>query len=163
MWLIVLYFLSFFPIHFILLYESFWQFFANFFCCNKCSFSKVLNQNFTNLIKKGYVFKNYQQRLKLKMFKLENDITLLLVGCISLIRGKVRVIVQCIMFPLLALRVICDDKSKSRHGHCPSSLASIQNTNCHEILQVLMVWIHNDFMLNSFKQMIPLLKGIHNG
>jgi hypothetical protein len=45
----------------------------------------------------------------------------------------------------------------------PPSLVSIQNMNCHEILEVLMVWIQNDFMLNSFKQMTPFLKGIHDG
>jgi len=52
---------------------------------------------------------------------------------------------------------------ESRQGQCPLSLTLIQNMSCHEILQVLKVWIHNDFMLNFFKQMLPFLKGIHNG
>jgi len=40
-------------------------------------------------------------------------------------------------FPLLTPKVICDNKPKSRQGQCPLSLALIQNTSCHEILQVL--------------------------
>ncbi len=96
------------------------------------------------------------------MLRLENDITLLFVGCISLLRHEVWTRRQYIKFPLLAPKAICDDKLKSRQGQCPPSLASIQNTNCHEILQVFMVWIHNDFMLSSFKQMTRILKGIHD-
>jgi hypothetical protein len=69
---------------------------------------------------------------------------------------------QCIRFLLLGPKVICDDKLKWRQGQCPFSLASIQNMSYHEILQVFMVWIHNDLMLNSFKQVMPLFKGIHD-
>ncbi len=44
---------------------------------------------------------------------------------------------QRIRFPLLTLKVLCDNKPKLRQGQCPLSLALIQNTSCHEILQVL--------------------------
>jgi hypothetical protein len=50
------------------------------------------------------------------MFKLENDIALLFIGSISLFRCEVRTIKQCINFPLLAPRAICDDKPKSKQG-----------------------------------------------
>jgi len=40
-------------------------------------------------------------------------------------------------FPLLTPKVICDNKLKSRQGQCPLSLALIQDTSCHEILQNL--------------------------
>jgi hypothetical protein len=73
------------------------------------------------------------------MFKLENDITLLLVGCISLFKGKIQTMGQHIKFPLLASKAICDEKLELKQGQCPPSLVSIQNTSCHEILQVLMV------------------------
>jgi hypothetical protein len=46
---------------------------------------------------------------------------------------------RVIRFPLLTLRVICDDKLDLRQRYCPPSLASIQNTSFHEILQVFMV------------------------
>jgi hypothetical protein len=36
--------------------------------------------------------------------------------------------------------------------------SAIETFDIHEILQVIMVWIHNDFMLSSFKQMMPLLQ-----
>jgi hypothetical protein len=71
-------------------------------------------QIFTNLTKKGCVIKNYRQCLK--MFRLENDITLLLIGYISLLkhevllRHEVRVMGQCIKFHLLVPKVICDNK-----------------------------------------------------
>jgi hypothetical protein len=71
---------------------------------------------------------------------------------------------QHIRFPLLVPEVICDDKLESKQKQCPSNLTSnlvsIQNTSCHEILQVHMVCIHNDFMFSSFKQMTPFFKGI---
>ncbi len=113
--------------------------------------NKRVLQIFTNLTKKGYVIINYRQFLKLKMFKLEYDITLLFIDYISFIR-----------FLLLGPKAICDDKLKWRQGQCPLSLVSIKNMSHQKILQVLMVWIHNDFILSSFKQMMPLLKGIHN-
>jgi len=91
----------------------------------------------------------------------ENDITLLLIGCVSLLKCEVWTTGQRIKFPLLVFRVICDDKSKSGQGQWPLSLTSVQNTSCHEILQVLML-IHNDFKLRSFKQMTSLVKGIHD-
>jgi hypothetical protein len=115
-----------------------------------------------NLTKKGCVIRNYQQCLKSKMFKFENDITLLLVGCISFHTCKVQTTRWRIKFSLLVPKVMCDDKSKLQQGQSPSSLTLFQNMNCYEILQVLMVWIHNDFMLNSFKQMKPLFKNIHD-
>jgi hypothetical protein len=124
---------------------------------------RVLFQIFMNLIKKGCVIKNYQQRLKSKLFMFENDITLLLISCISLLKHKVRTTKQCIRFFLLTPKAICDDKLTLEQRQCPPNFASTQNTSCHETLQVLMVWIHNDFMLNFFKQMTPFLKGIHNG
>jgi hypothetical protein len=103
--------------------------------------------------------------LKLKIFRLENDITLLLVGCISFFKHEVQVMGQHIRFPLLVPKVICDDKLESKQKQCPlsltSNLVSIQNTSYHEILRVHMVWIHSDFVLSSFKQMTPFLKGIH--
>jgi len=83
------------------------------------------------------------------MFRFENDITLLLVGYISLLRRKVLTIGQCIKFSLLTPKVICDDKLELKQGQCPPSLVLIQNT-CHEILQILIIWIHSDFLLNSF-------------
>jgi hypothetical protein len=46
---------------------------------------------------------------------------------------------QCIKFPLLAPKAICDDKLELRQGQCPPSLAWIQNISYHEIRQVLMV------------------------
>ncbi len=46
---------------------------------------------------------------------------------------------------MLASKAICDDKLELKQRQCPSSLASIQNISCHEILQVFMVWIHSDF------------------
>jgi hypothetical protein len=73
------------------------------------------------------------------MFRLKNDITWLLVGCISLFGHEVQATGQCIKFPLLALKAICDDKLKLGQGQCPLSLVLIQNMNCHEILQVFMV------------------------
>jgi hypothetical protein len=97
------------------------------------------------------------------MFRLENDITLLFVNYISFFRHEVQTTRQHIRFSLFTPKAICDDKLKSKQRQCPSSLALIQNMNCHEILQVLMVWIHNDFMLSSLKQMTPFLKGIHDG
>ncbi len=115
-----------------------------------------------NLTKKGYVIINYWQCLKSKMFWLEYDITLLFVHYMSFLRCEVWAMKQHIRFLLLGFKVICDDRLKWRQGQCPFSLASIQNMSYHKILQVLMVWIHNDFMLNSFKQMMPLLKGIHD-
>jgi hypothetical protein len=72
--------------------------------------------NLHNFDKKILCHQNYQQRLKSKMFKLENDITLLLVGCISLLRRKVQTMGQHIKFPLLAPKVICDDKLKFGQG-----------------------------------------------
>jgi hypothetical protein len=33
---------------------------------------------------------------------------------------------------------------------------------CCEILKDFVVWIHNDFMLNSFKQMMSFFKHIQN-
>ncbi len=97
------------------------------------------------------------------MFRLENDITLLIVGYISLLRCEVCMMGPHIRFPLLALKPICDNKLESIQRQCPLSLALIQNMSCHEILQVFMVWIHKDFMLNYFKQMLPLFKSIHDG
>jgi hypothetical protein len=73
------------------------------------------------------------------MFRLENDITFLLIGSISLLRRKARVMGQCIKFPLLAPRAINDDKLELKQEQCPPNLASIQNTNCHKILQIIMV------------------------
>jgi len=72
------------------------------------------------------------------MFKLESDITLLLVACISLLRCEVQATGQHIRFRLLAPRAICDVKLELRQGQCPPSLESIQNTSCHVILQVFM-------------------------
>ncbi len=89
------------------------------------------------------------------MFRFENNITLLFVSNIFFLRHEVQTIRQCIKFPLLEPRAICDDKLQSRQGQCSLSSALIQNTNCYEILQVLMVYIHNEFMLSSFKQMMP--------
>jgi hypothetical protein len=43
------------------------------------------------------------------------------------------------------------------------NLVLFQNISFHEILLVFMVQIHNDFMLNSFKPMMPFFKGIHDG
>jgi len=61
------------------------------------------------------------------MFKLENDITLLLVGCISLFRHEVQMTGQGIRFPLLAPRARCDDdKLESKQGQCPLNFVSIQ-------------------------------------
>jgi hypothetical protein len=91
------------------------------------------------MTKKGYVIRNYRQCLKSKMFKLENDITLLFIGSISLLRRKVRAMGQRIRFPLLAPKSICDDKLESKQEKCPWSLMSIQNINCHKILQIIMV------------------------
>jgi len=68
------------------------------------------------------------------MFKLENDITLLFVGYISLLKHEVWAMKQQIRFPLLAHKAICDDKLKSRQGQCPPSLVLIQNMSYHEIL-----------------------------
>jgi hypothetical protein len=65
--------------------------------------------------------------------------TLLLIGFIPLLRCEVRMMGQRIKFPLLTPKVICDDKLKSGQGQCPPSLALIQNTSCHEILQIFMV------------------------
>ncbi len=104
--------------------------------------------NCHNLTKKGYVIKNYQQCLNSEMFRLKNDITWLLVGCISLLGNEVQANGQCIMLLLLAFKAICDDKLKSRQGQSPLSLVLIQNTSYYEILQVFMVWIHNDFTLS---------------
>jgi hypothetical protein len=73
------------------------------------------------------------------MFKLENDITLLLICYISLIKVEIKTMGQHIRFPLLALRAICDDKLKLKQGQCPMSLVLIQNTSCHEILHIFMV------------------------
>jgi hypothetical protein len=73
------------------------------------------------------------------MFMFENDIMLLFIAGISFLKHKVQMMGQRITFPLIVPMVICDDKLQSRHGQCPPSLASIQNTNYHEILQVLMV------------------------
>jgi hypothetical protein len=72
--------------------------------------------NLHNFDKIYCLIKNYQQRLKSKMFKLENDITLLLVGCISFLKHKVQATRQHIKFPLLAPEVICDDKLKFGQG-----------------------------------------------
>ncbi len=44
---------------------------------------RVFFQIFTNLTKKGCVIKNYQQCLKLKMFRFKNHVMLLFVGGIS--------------------------------------------------------------------------------
>jgi hypothetical protein len=77
--------------------------------------------------------------MKLKIFKFENDIMLLLIGDISLLRHKVRAKRQCIRFPLLAFKAICDNKLELKQRQCPSSLTLIQNMSCHEILQVFMV------------------------
>ncbi len=62
---------------------------------NKRVFLKIL----TNLTKKGYVIKNYLQHPKLKMFKFENDITLLLVGSITLLRCEVWIQDNALGFP----------------------------------------------------------------
>ncbi len=59
------------------------------------------------------------------MFKFNNDITLLLIGYISLFKHEVQVMRQCIMFPLLTPKAICDDKLKSRQKQCPPNLTSI--------------------------------------
>jgi hypothetical protein len=50
------------------------------------------------------------------MFMFENDITLLLVGAISLLKYEVQTTGQHIKFPLLMLKAICDDKLESRQG-----------------------------------------------
>jgi hypothetical protein len=73
------------------------------------------------------------------MFRFENDITLLLVGCISLLKREVQTTKQRNRFSLLAPKATCDDKLKLKQGQCPPNFTSIQNTSCHEILQVLMV------------------------
>jgi hypothetical protein len=99
----------------------------------------ALFQIVTNLTKKGYVIRNYRQCLMSKMLKSKNDITWLLIGYISLLGHKVQVTGQSIRFPLLALKAICDDKLKLGQGQCPMNLVLIQNTSCHEILQVFMV------------------------
>ncbi len=84
-------------------------------------------QIFMNLTKKGCVIKNYRQHLKSKMFRLENDITLLFLGCISLLRHEIQTTRQHIRFSLLAPRAICDDdKLESKQGQCSLNLASIQ-------------------------------------
>jgi hypothetical protein len=70
---------------------------------------------------------------------------------------------QCIKFPLLAPKAICDDKLKTKHEQCPPILASIQNMSCHEILHIFIVSIYYDFMLSSLKQMMSLFKGIRDG
>jgi hypothetical protein len=72
--------------------------------------SKKVLQIFMNLKKNGCVIGNYRQCLKSKMFKLENDITLLFVDYISPLKHEVWMMGQCIKFPLLAPKVICDDK-----------------------------------------------------
>jgi hypothetical protein len=46
---------------------------------------------------------------------------------------------QHIMFPLLEPKAISDDKLESKQGECPPNLVLIQNMNCHEISQILMV------------------------
>jgi hypothetical protein len=68
------------------------------------------------------------------MFRLDNDIALLLVGYISFFKREVRAMGQCIKFLLLTPKAICDDKLKLKQGQCPLSLMLIQNTCCHEIL-----------------------------
>jgi hypothetical protein len=113
--------------------------------------NKRIFQIFTNLTKKGCVIRNYQQHLKSKMFKLDNDITLLLVGYISPLRWEVGTMGQHIRFPLLVSKAIWMTNRNPKQGQCPSNLVLIQNTSNHEILKVLMIGVHNDFMLNSFK------------
>jgi hypothetical protein len=76
--------------------------------------NKKVLKIFMNLTKKGCVIKNYWQRLKLKMCKLENDITLLFVGCISLLKCEVQVIGQHTRFPLSTPKVIYDNKLESK-------------------------------------------------
>jgi hypothetical protein len=54
--------------------------------------------------------------MKLKMFKFENDIMLLLVGGIFLFRREVQMMGQCFRFPLLVPRAIGDDKLEFKQG-----------------------------------------------
>jgi hypothetical protein len=60
------------------------------------------------------------------MFKLNNDITLLLIGFISFFKHEIPVMGQRIKFSLLAPRVICADKLESKQSQCPSKLMLIQ-------------------------------------
>ncbi len=50
---------------------------------------KMFSQIFKNLVKKGFVIRNYRKCSKSKVFMLENDITLLFVSNISHLRRKV--------------------------------------------------------------------------
>ncbi len=50
---------------------------------------KIIFQIFKILTKKGYVIKNYQPCLKLKVFKFENDIRLLIINYIFFFKNGV--------------------------------------------------------------------------
>jgi hypothetical protein len=51
---------------------------------------RIFFQIFPNFMKKGFIIKSYQYCSKLKVFMLENDITLLFVNDISFLRHEVR-------------------------------------------------------------------------
>jgi hypothetical protein len=52
---------------------------------------KIINEIFTNVLKEGHILKSYQQCLELKVFELENGVTLLIISGIPLLNHKVQV------------------------------------------------------------------------